>query len=402
MAEALESPMTLPKSELKAINSMAEKFKNLTKGIDMAPEKPAAIAPVEPVQPAVPETPKPQPTPATPEKPAAPATPAPAPAATPESPTLPPEVKGNARKAFETLEQLKNKYQKDFETLKPQLDATAAEKVALAAERDALKAQYEVAKKATADYETLKQQHEAYDKIIKQFYIENDPQFQAHYGQKIQTSKLEAEEAARLAGEEVVAKVKSALEIPASPFRDQQVASITGELDDYSRVALVNAYTELKRTERERAAELAKAPENHQKLQEVRAKQAQEQAQQDAVKMTATRTRLLDMAQKQVEAELNGFADAESVRGALKKVIFNEATSDEYVGVLADAARWRRHQSTMKEKDELIGKLQTQLNEIQAATPGVRASTTSTERKTRPPLDNSDLGPTFRRLTSGK
>lgn len=397
VAEAPEEVVDLPASEKVHINRMADKFRDAMKATK--PEKAIAEVPPAPAKPAAPEKPAaPAPAPAKPAVPAEPPKPAPAAPAAPEPAALPADVKGKAREAFEALEKTMKKYRGDYEAMKPQFESLASEKTALIAERDAIKAERDAAKKGTEEYEALKKQYEDADKIIKQFYIENDPQFQAHFGQLIQSAKLEAVEAV---GPEHAEKIKSILEMPPS-VRKQQLAPIFESLDEMSRIQLMHALTQLQGSERDRAAELAKSRENHAKLQQVRSKEAQEQAAKAAELDMARRNELLSKVLLQIEPELNGYAEADAIKSAAKRFVFREGGPEDFVSVVSDAARWRRHSASLKEKDELIGKLQAQLAEVQASNPTTQSSGPSTVRKATSPMDNSDIGPIFRKARDGK
>lgn len=385
VAEAPEEVVDIPATEKVAINRMADKFKAAMKGL---PTEPAAIAPVE-TPPAKPAEPKPAEKPATPPAPAP--TPTPAPAKTePEIPDLP-----KTTKDWNALKEVRDKYKKDYETLKPQFDSLATEKAALVAERDAAKVALEEAKKGTAEYEQLKTEHEQAKKLVDEFYVERSPQFQSHFGQRLQAAKMEATEAV---GQEHAEKIKSVLENPPSKYRDEQIKAIVAELDEFERGRVINAYQELYRIERERAAELAKAPENRKKLAAIEEQQAQERTAHN-VKM---RTGFLEDINKQLEPELNGFPEAEAIKTAVKKVIFNEASAPEYTALIADAARWRRHKSSIAEKDEHIAKLESQLAEIQASNPTVQSSSASPAKSAPSPMDNSDIGDKFKKAMGRK
>lgn len=392
VAEAPEEVIDIPASEKVAINRMADKFKDAMKGLK--PE-PAAIAPVEAPKPAekpaAPPAPAPVPAPAEP-KPAAPAP-------DPAKPTLPADTKGQARQAFEALEGLKNKYQKDYETLKPQYDSLSTEKASAIAERDQAKAELAEAKKGTAEHAELKAQLEQAQKLVDEFYVERSPQFQAHFGQKFQAAKLAA---AKAGGPEHAAKITAALELPPSKYREEQIKAIGLELDDWDRGTLLRAYGQLTDTEVERDAELAKAPENRKKLAAIEAKEQQENASKRAAHFAQMRTGWFDTVEKNVAAELTGFPEADAIKAVVRKVIFNEATSDEYTGILEDGVRYRRYKSSITEKDELITKLQAQVNELQSASPSLQSNGAAPTKKSPPPMDNSDMGEKFRKARDGK
>lgn len=387
VAEAPEEVVDIPASEKVAINRMADKFKDAMKGLKTPP--PAAIAPVETPKPA--EAPKP-----------APAAPAPAPAEAPK-PAEPAQQNGEAaipeipktHKDWKALKEVKDKYQKDYETLKPQFDSLTAEKSAAIAERDQIKAELAEAKKGTAEHAELKAEYEKAKQFVDEFYVERSPQFQSHFGQRLQAAKMEA---AKAVGPEHADKIKAAFEIPASKYRYEQVKAIGLELDDYDRAALVRAYGNLEDTERDREAELAKAPENRKKLAELEAKQQQERAAQDTTQRNAVWAKVI----AQIDPELIGYAEADTIKTAAKRVIYREGGPDEFVSVVSDAARWRRHKSSLVEKDERIAKLEGQLAEMQASNPTVQSTVASPAKKSPPPLDNSDVGATFHKAMGRK
>lgn len=357
MTEAPEAPIELPKSERQHINAMAEKFKALT--AQAKPEK-AAVEPAA------------------------------APTAEPAKPEFaaPPEIRGRAREQFQTLENLKRKYQKDYETLKPQFDS--------------LKAELEAIKKNggnTAELDTLRAQLSERDKVLAAVAIEKHPKFQQHFTERVQAAAIEA---AQVVGTEHAATVEQIFKSPASPQRDKQVEELAAGLSNFKALDLLESYKTLKRTEKDREAELSKAPDTVKLI----AQENERRAKDAELQLARQRAGLLQLVATELESDFTDANDPMTKEAAADVKRFIEGADGKldgklYVRTVADAMRYRKAQKTMAEQTEIITKLQTQLNEIQNATPGVRPSTTSTERKTKPPLDNSDLGPTFRRLTGG-
>jgi hypothetical protein len=357
MPEATE---TLPQSELKHINSIAEKFRNLTQGIEATPEKPAAIAPVEPPKPA-----------------------APAEAAKPEI-AAPPELKGRARLQFQKLEDQMRKYRTDFESTK--------------AERDALKAELEAAKKNghAPELDTLRKELSERDKVLAAVAIEKMPAFQAHFSERFQTVIDEAKEAV---GADHAPKVEKVFAMPPSEARDQQFNALAGEFSDITKLSLLDLYRSHRRTEKDREAELGKAPETLRHLQE-QAARAQKEAE---LKQVRERAALLGHIVSEIEPELAG-ADPElskAIVGDTRRFVEGGASlsPELYVKTLTDAAKWRRHEKAFREQGDELAKLRSQLAEFQSVNPSLRSSTTATQRKAPPPLDNSDIGPRFRQLS---
>lgn len=387
IAEPPDAPETadtpdIPSTERQAINNMADKLKAAMGQIVSPPAltKPAEQKPVAQVTPTV--TP-----PATSE---------------PQQPEIPKEPKSH--KDWKVLMDLRAKAEaeaKQFKTeldmlkAKPQASVEEFEKLKTAAtERDQLKAELETARKGSAEYEEAKKRLADQDQIIKQIAIEHSPEFQSHFGQRFQNALVEAKEAV---GAEHAAQVETAFQVPPSAYRDQQVAALGESLSEFQKAALVAAYTDLKRTERERAAELKKAPENYQKLQELQA----ERAKQEEAKVIENRNVLLAQITSQIDPELNG-AEAtlvQAVKNRTRKVVEGSASRDEFVEVLIDAARGKKYSTVVKEQAEKIGKLETQLAELQGAQPGVQTSAAApASRKTAiNPDDHTDIGVKFRK-----
>jgi hypothetical protein len=361
---AAEPAVDLPPSERKEINSMAEKFRNLTQGIEATPASPqAAKSSDHQAQPAAADAntePK---------------------AAAPDV-MLPGEVKGKARKAFETLEQLKNKFQKDAEAAQKKL------------------AEFEKGTKPVAEYEKLVAEHGTLkaslaerDEIIKRAWLAEHPTFRAHYESKSQAAIAEARAAA---GEHDAEELDEILKLPAGEQRDTRVSEFAVLLDDSRADDLRDAYRSLKRIESEKAAELQKAGANVEILKQQAAAQAREQE----IAELRRKASLVQFVKAELAQDLAGMGtdEAQGIVTDIEKFV-RGADAKVWVDTLVSAGKWRASQKAMREKDELITKLQNQLNEIQSSTPGVRPSTTTSQRRASPPLDNSDLGQKFRQLS---
>lgn len=341
-----------PSEKGKAGAAMGAKFKAALEN------KPAEAAPVVPAEKPS-EKPPDKPAAAPPEKPVVPAV----------ATAAPTELKGKAREQFEKLETEMKKWREAHDQLKPQFEMTQTELAKL-------KKDQERYAKMDSELEDLKKKGSEYESIVKQFYIEHDPQFQLHFGQRLQAAVVEAKEAV---GAEHAAKVEEILSYPPSPFRDKQLSEVADGLTDFQRTELVNAYSSLKRTERERKAELAKGPENYKKLLELQAGKAKE----ESIKAAENRNALLAHVQKQIEPELAGIdtALAETIKTTVKKVIEGDIDAESYVGLLVDSAKGKKFASVMKEKDDTIAKLQAQIQELSSAQPGMQGGKAAEGKK---------------------
>lgn len=400
MTEAPEETIHLPASEKFAINRMADKFKDAMKGLQATePSKSAQAS-----DPEIPELPKThkdwkylrglkdkfqnEAEAAKAELEKLKAHPAPAAAAVAEpstlaqvdgEPELPVETQGKARQAFQTLKGLKEKAIQDAQSA--------------AKERDRYKAELEAAKNnPSPEMIALRKELDARDLIVKQLAISQDPRFQNHFAEKFQNALVEAREAA---GEESGEQLEQIFALPASPHRDLQVEQLAENLDlsDMRRLDLLDSYKSHKRAEKERAAELAKAPAN---LEIIRAQAAR--AQQDAeLKQVRERAQLYQYIEGSLANDLTG-ADPQTAKAILsdtKNFIDGKASTEQYTQTLADAARWRRHEPTRKAQAELIETLQGQLSEMQAASPSLQSNGGAERKPKPPPLDNSDMGDKF-------
>lgn len=384
-----EESVQVPPGEKQAINRMADHLKGAIKAIqNPQPAKPAAIASPEkpPEKPAA----KPESKPANNDKPAE-TPPEVKPDKPPEKPAAKteekPAEKSPAREHFKALEADRDRFREEVSKLKPEYEQAKAQLAEL-------QSKLEQTSKLQPEYEQAKQKLEEYQKIVKELYVERDPQFQAHFGQRISTAVLEAKEAV---GVELSSKIEQVLQVPPSNFRDQQVAELAEGLNDFSKAALVSAYTELKRAERERKAELQKASENYAKLQEVQAKRQQEESE----KAAETRNALLAHVNSQIEPELTETDPelAKTIKENVKRMVHGEMDAKGYTNVLVYAARGQKAEAILKSKDEQIAKLEAQLAELQTAQPSLSGGGSAPKGK---PGEFEDIGAKFRKARDGK
>lgn len=389
VAEAPEEAVDIPASEKVHINRMADKFRDALKATQPAKESKAA-------QTAQPKSEKVQSVKAVE---VSPSQPEPDHAANVEKfkaaldkAEAAPEMKGKAREHWEKLEALKNKYQKDYETLKPEHDRTKAELEAF--KKNGGNPEH------LAQLEQLRKEVENRDSIIKSVAIEKDPRFIQFYGQRMQAAVAEAREAV---GENGSAVVEEIFQLPPGPHRDKEVEALADSLDlsDMRRTDLLAAFRSLKATEKEKAAELAKPEENYKAVQVYQ----QRIAAAEQERIAQNRARLWQRFEGEIAQDMEGVDKtlADSIRENVAAVVAGKANSDQYIGVLSDAARWRKNEPVMAAQAEELEKLRAQLAEVQAANPTVQTTVSSQPRKVAPhPLDHSDVGPKFRKALAGQ
>jgi len=124
----------------------------------------------------------------------------------------------------------------------------------------------EAVKKANGELELTKAESKRYQEIVAQVALERDPRFIAAFDGKINAAIADAKEAVATVNAD---KVEKLLRLPASESRDAALKELAGELDEFERGALLGAYRDLKRANREREGELAKASENVKNLHEL-------------------------------------------------------------------------------------------------------------------------------------
>lgn len=370
---AADEKVEIPPSEKVPINSMADKFKGLMAQLP-------ADAPAKPAEPAKSIAPAPAPAPAPPPaEPAKPAAPAPAPVKPPEP--AKPDVASPARENFQRLENEAKRLREEAAAFKAQLELAKADS-------DKFREQAEALAKLQPEFEATKKDRDEYQKIVKQLYIEHDPQFQTHFNQRVQAALVDAKEAV---GPDLAAKVEQILSVPPSSYRDEQLEALTEGMSEFRRSSLVQAYADLKRTERERKAELAKSAENHAKLQEVQAQRAREAEERAA----ASRAALIQHANAQIDPELTDAAPelAVEIKTRTKAIVEGTANAEAYIGMLVDAARGRKYSALVKDQAEKISKLEAQLASMQTAQPSLGGGAGGGHK----PAEPEDMGVKFRR-----
>lgn len=360
MSEMSEEKLEMPPSEKKAINQMADKFKaamGATAQASQANDKPASAAPAA-------------------EQPA-----------TPPEQTTPKQPSDKQMLNWRELERVKDQFKAEAQQYKAELEKIKKTTPVNPEEVEKLKAEHEQVKRSLAER----------DQIVQQFAVEKHPAFQKYYSERIGAVISEAKESA---GADYAADVEEILKAPPSAQRDKQIQILSEELSDFSRTALVNAVTELRRVEKERESELAKAPENIKLLQEFQARRVEA----ERLKLAQDRALLLNHINVQIQDDLATAdpATAKTIRGNLERFIKGESDTAHYTETLTAAAKWQRYEPVLKEKNELIEKLNAQLQELQGAQPSLqRSAAAPAPKKAQTAPDNTDLGPKFRQLRDG-
>ena len=119
----------------------------------------------------------------------------------------------------------------------------------------------------------LEPQLKQYQEIVQRVSLENDPRFKAAFDSRIHAALADAKESV---GSAKAAAVEAAFNMPEGETRDARIKEIASELDEFEKMGLRNSYDNFKRAQRERKAELAKAPENLTNLQKLDQKRAEE------------------------------------------------------------------------------------------------------------------------------
>jgi len=325
-----------------------------------APE-PAVKAPEPVVEPkaGIPEAPKPKP--AEPVKPAEPAKPA-----EPSKPIPSAE--------FKKLEAARDEYKTKLEVAEKKAQEIEAK---LSTAIDPKKIE-----ELEGKLEKANKQAEDYKEFVDRFYLENSPSFQKAYGEKIEQSIEDAKEAV---GGEVGDQLEKVFRMSPSKVRDEEIEKLSEELSSFKQAAVIKSYTELKRLQRERDAELKNSKENVKKLREHEEQQGKTRSEEFAKALRKSYDAEVD----QFAATLPSFAlvDGNEAQNTIAKS--NRAKAEELLSINlsnpTDRARlaiWAAHGIDSyhrdKAKDELISKLQKQVSDFQGANPSIRSGAAPT------------------------
>lgn len=265
------------------------------------------------------------------------------------------------------------------------------------AKADELQKRLELATKGIAAQEEVKAvsaRAETAEGLIKQFFISKLPQFQEHYGGLTKATVAAAVEAAGEHGD--ANRIGQIFALPPGKMRDDLFKSMADELPDFERAAVIGAYVDLKKIDREKESEILKADQGFAALREQQAKQ--EQAQQ--LEVLQRRAALVAHVHAHVESELEGM-DAQLVtetKATTRAMIEGRLPAQGYADLLVDHARLKKAVIVEAQLREENAKLQIQVAELTSASPPANGTGGSPPmRKQHGPPDNSDLGNNYRK-----
>lgn len=223
-----------------------------------------------------------------------------------------------------------------------------------------------------ADYDDLKKKVEHYSDLEKRYFVEHSPEFRQAYTDKITAGIEEAKEIAGAEGEAIA----ELLALPPSKRREAEIEKLTEEMSDFKKTQLAAVMRDVKRLQKERASELGKATEGFQQLMKFKADErgkAQLQSQEAADR--AYKLTVAEAAKKSVHFQRIDGNEEHNGRVVENEKMLREFTTadlkpEERSKLAFMAVRGIRSYETDQIKDALIQKLQGELKEIQAATPG--------------------------------
>jgi len=344
-----------------------ERFKNAPAQLtdDGKPVAPPAAQP-PPTAP-VPETPPAPPPeksvvpdfkPTTPPPPPAPEPPKPPPDGKPTEPPKP----GSKEFNFAALSKAKDEIETKFKTAEKEL---ADLKAKLA---DATKA-------PTADeLEAMRKERDQYAEIVSRTALEADPRFKAAFDNKIESMTKDTLETLDA---EAAPAIGAILKMPAGKERDNAMKEAVAELDDFSKGTLIANYQEIKRLEKGRADELAKAKDVKKQLEAYEQQQrTAKQAELLKHRQTYADVQLKQAAEVWPEFRRTGDPDHDKtvdetttmVRNWLDK-IGEDMSPGDTAKMAVYAARGVRATQLLEAQNAIIGKLQEQVKSLTAATP---------------------------------
>lgn len=238
-----------------------------------------------------------------------------------------------------------------------------------------------------------------YEGVVQRFYVEHSPQFKAAYDEKINASIQDAKDAV---GAELSSKLESVLRQSPGAERDAAVEKLMEDVSAFKQGAVINAYTALKRTQREREEELGRSRENYSKIKDFEAQEAEKKRNESAKQMKETFATELQ-AFSQIMPEFRAIEGNEEhnklvseVRGQAERFMGDFGPSDR-----ARLALWAAkgfHSARLDGiKDALISKLQQQLQALQGSNPTVGAAGGKTDDKPK-----GDVGSRFKDAMEGR
>lgn len=225
-----------------------------------------------------------------------------------------------------------------------------------------------------ADYEQLKEKLTKHEELAQKFYVEHSPQFKAAFDDKIAAGVEEAKEAV---GAEKAERIADLLALPPSAKRDTEIDEITDGLSAFRQAALVKAFSEVRRLQKERASELSKSSENFKHLKDVEAQQSsrsrldRQEALERALKITASEASKQSVHFQKIDGNEEHNQRVLENEKMLKEFTTHNLRPDDHAKLSMWAVRGIRSAQTDALKDALIQKLQAELKEIQDAAPSL-------------------------------
>ncbi len=228
----------------------------------------------------------------------------------------------------------------------------------------------------TAQLTTTKTELQKREEFLERFYLETDERFVAKFNEATSEAVGLAK---RAAGREMAPRVEAVFNLPPGEIRDQQFAEIHAEMPtELGKARLMDAYKELEKTQYEREKALANSRENRSKLKELDA--------QNAIVRRAEEKRLREALYEESlakgESVFDEFKLIEGNEEHNKRALENRRKLKSYVtedlspADLGNLATFAIKGMTSVEsdaaKDELIGKLQAQIQKLTGAVPGLQ------------------------------
>lgn len=349
-----------------SVEKIIQRFKDakdgnaLNKSVPKAPEKPAAIAPAQPP---------------------------PAPVPTPEKP--------NDKSIVPKLEPLPEKKVdpvKPTEPAKPEGEPIPEKlshknfKEVLAA-RDEFRTKYEAAEKRAKEIEAKLQEQSTRtppeleetkkllaekDHFISQFMLEQSDEFQNAFTRPIEQAILDAKD---VVGGEKGDRLAEILKAPDGKWRTDQIKAFVGELeDDYEKGVVRDSVNALRKLERSRKDELAKAGTNIQALKQMHLKRQEEQA----VQQKEMRSKLVQSSLNEATRAFEDFRETDDAghnsvvvenRAMLQQFLSDELPPHELGRMAAWAVRGFRSLTERKQLTEKISTLEAEIAKLSSASP---------------------------------
>lgn len=341
-----EEPLKLPPTV--NINRLSDKFKEALgrtdKVAEPSPEKPPTNSKPEPERPA-PEKPQPK----------------------QEKDSKEPKI---PREHFKALEAQRDDYKTKWEQAEERAKLIEAKTK-------------ELEGKIPQDYEQLKSKLSEHETLVQKFYVEHSPLFKQAYDDKIQRGIDEAKE---VVGSINADQIGELLSLPPSSRRDAEIEALVADMPSFKQGALIQAMRDVRRLQKERAAELAKPTENFKQLKDVEAQRASQEklarleVLDRAVKITASEASKQTVHFQRIEGNEEHNQRVAENEKMLREYATADLAPDDQAKLAMWAVRGLRSNQTDAIKDALIQKLQAELKAVGDANPSVNGGGKPTDR----------------------